>query len=149
MAERYPVDFEALQKGDFIAPEVIEKWGGVPRHSIKYGFKLLAFKANVEKELRDLKRPMTLKSEKYGLRLLNDPDASRYRSDRQKHLLTNAVVQHRGLIEVDRGRLSDEESEVHDRRTMVSSLFVSAISGVRKEVRRLAHKRQTPGLPSE
>lgn len=148
MAEHWPIDVDSLKKGDLIAPEVIEKWGGISRHAEGYGFKVLAFKDWLERALRDRGRPICLKGEQYGLRALDDPDASRYRSQRQKRALRAVAIQHRGLAEVDVRRLSPEERQVHDRRTVVSGLFVSAIAGARKEIHQLPHRRQTPGLPS-
>jgi len=131
----WPVDIEALQKGDRIGSEVIEEWSGVPRSSRDYPMQVLKLRNHIEKRLPE---DWTLVSECDGIRILPDDEASPYLAKSQKQRMRGLYRDHRRLGAVDQTQVQDKNS--HDRRLLVSSFITSALSNVRKQIRLLPHK---------
>ena len=111
--EKYPFDFDSLNKGDYIPPERIEDIVKLPRTHQYYSLKLLALREQIEMELESRGRPVNVKSEKGGLRILTDEEARPYaeglfnqaaRALRRSHV-RSCIIDTANLNEEDKKRL--------------------------------------------
>jgi hypothetical protein len=137
---------EQLSKGDYISPTEIEEITNTVQSTPAYQFALMGLKGQIEKSLRSLGRPATLKAEANGLRILTDSEAAVYnprRSDLARHQL---FLSHRRNLEVDDTNLSETERQEHYRRLEVQGKYVSALQKVERQLRVEPTKRKTPGL---
>ena len=137
---------ESLQKGSFISPSEIEGITGVIIGTPNYQFALMQLRYEIENELGHLGRPVTVKSEGAGLRILTDSEASIY-NERQGNLARFKLFRaFRRNKNVDEANLSDPERQVHYRTLEVQGKYVQALKRVRQELSLEPSKRMTPGL---
>ena len=133
MAEKFPLDFDAIEKGSVIEESQCRK---IIKHSseTEYQLGLLKLKSLIEDRLQDRGVVVTIKCHKGALVILTDSEASEYNEERQKHSLKAFAVSHRRLIGVDTARLNSEQKMNHERRLVQGGLFLSAINDTRKKI---------------
>ena len=75
----YPLDIKALEKGDYIPPEMCEERTKCKdRNHKNYSLELEAFKERIDLELMRLGRNWTLRCRKDGIAILIDAEASEH-----------------------------------------------------------------------
>lgn len=155
-AERWPIDFDAIQKGDVIPVSQLETILGVSRfarsgthfvENAEYQKLLKDFQGKVKHELRKRDIKMTVACDHGTITFLEDEEAAHY-NDRlfrsgEKRMRT-AAQQAMGC---DANQMT-EETRTRWRRSLV--VMGAKLAGMRssyKQVQAVPHQRKTPGLP--
>ena len=133
-AERFPIDMDALKKGSYIEPDIIERAYGTKREMADHQLSCLKLAKEIERYLRDRGFVWTLKQERGGLRILEDAEASEYNAQLGDKNLRSIVRVHNRQSHVDVGALSDEEARHHEHRLLRSSFYVQAIADTRRKL---------------
>lgn len=129
--EKWPLDFDAINKGDIIT-EAQCRAALNPRDDKDFQLKLLTLKEEIERRHAELGTILTIKVTRNSLHILTDAEASEYNENRQQHALRHFVKSHRRLIGVEIGNLSSEQAGEHDRRIAHSANYMTAIKETRK-----------------
>jgi hypothetical protein len=144
----YPLDFDALGKGSVVPVAVIETIAKAQAGTEVYRLEMLRLAKRIEGELAERGERVTVRSDKLALRILTDEEASAYNPRQVRRHLRGAVRSHRRNEAVDRGNLSAETLQGHDRRLVIDGATLAAAGTERRrQFALLAHRRQTPGLP--
>lgn len=143
---RYPLDFDAITKGDVIPAETLERITGEKRGTVEYQFKVLKLRGQIEAACRDRDYPVTLRGQGDDLKVLQDEDASPH-NERLMNSNLNCFKKHyRQLLEVDMGNLTEEQKKDHERRVLYYSFYRQAVCDAGKKIRLMAEKRSVPGI---
>lgn len=145
LTDKYPLDFDAIYKGQYITQTELRKITGKTPGTDEYQFALLSLQAAIQS-----KTSCTVKiANKFELQVLTDEDASRHN---HKLFLQNV----RGMrsrfdlnTAVDIAELSEEQKAKHERNLVVQSLYIQAITMTAKQITVAAHKRQLPSKATE
>jgi predicted small secreted protein len=132
--EKYPFDFDALQKGDLIDAIHIEKVLRLSRGTPAYQLKLMGLKDEVERELMQRGRPVTVKIEKQSLRILTDAEATEYNEARFNHQLRGAKRSFHRQMNVDVSQLTEDQKASHERRVLWQGGIMTAIVNEKKRL---------------
>lgn len=111
----YPIDFDALRKGDVVSPEVISAVYGVERSSRGFQVCALNLKDRIERALGERGYPVTVKTEMDAIRILTDAEAVQYNAASFERGVSAMARSHRRLAAVDHAQLDARESEKRDR----------------------------------
>jgi hypothetical protein len=76
--EKYPFDFDSLQKGDVIPVEMLEEITKMSRSHKDFNLKILGLREQIEHELEGRGRPVNVKCDHGSLRILTDEEAVPY-----------------------------------------------------------------------
>jgi hypothetical protein len=131
-AQPFPLDFEALRKGDVIAPEVIEAAYRVSRADRNYQLATMKLKERIERDLEARGYPVTIKQEKDALRILTDPEAVEYNDAAFKASLRAIGRAHHRLCVVDTEQLTEQERRAHSRAVMGQAMQIAGMRNARK-----------------
>jgi hypothetical protein len=143
-ATRFPIDYDALNKGDTIPADRCEQILGIKQSVPRYALALLGLKERVEDELHERGKNWTLRTEKGALRVLTDAEASTYNhheSRRHRHALKRRFALGSA---VDMANLTDDQRKEHERTLYTDGRYVQAMEDTRKQLRSEAHQRATP-----
>jgi hypothetical protein len=145
--DRYPVDFDVLERGDAIAIEQLESILGMRKDHRLFPLKTCSLGNLIERNLASRGKVVTCRVKNGALLVCDDEDMSEYNRKRHRQALRKAVRSHVQTAAVDVSRLSTEQRAMHEKDVCNQAKYVAAIAGVRKEIRMTAAKRITPGLP--
>ncbi len=140
------VNIESLQKGDYLSPIEIEEITGEIEGTQEYQFALMQLRQEIESGLRCLGRPVTIKTEGAGLRVLTDAEAAVYNArhgDLARFKLFRAFRRNQA---VDEANLSDPERQAHYRTLEIQGKYVQALKQISRQLSVEPVKRMTPGL---
>ncbi len=146
-AQRYPLDYEALKKGDVISQEQLEHITGEQAGTQEFQLKVLGLREKIEGAKEDMGEPVVLASHENTLRVLTDLEASeRLNGHRRRAVrLLRRTVRRFGAVDVT--EFSGDELYTHNRRVEIAGkTLVGAMVGQREAAKALPHKRQTPRL---
>lgn len=141
--ERYPLDFDALKKGDGISREKCESILRVSATDDKYGLKLLALKETVVRGLENRGLPVTVVCDHGGLKILTDEEAAEYNPIQFTLGLQKAAQAHRRTMLVDQSGLTVDARKSLDRRIEIQGKVLQAVSETRKTLTAEPHRRIT------
>ena len=148
--ELYPLDIEALEKGDHIPVEMCEPYTkSKDRHHRLYSLELEQLKASIEKRLAEMGRNWTLWCPRGGISVLTDKEAS---TENKRRFDLHGRARKRRLskmLGVDVSNLDSDTQRSHEHSTVCMTMEVAAAGRARREARLTAHKRTTPGLPGK
>lgn len=141
LTDKYPLDFDAIFKGQVITQAELEQITGKKSGTDEYQFALLSLQSMIQE-----KTSCTVKiSNKVELKVLTDEEASQHN---YKLFLQN-VRGMRSRFElntaVDVAELSEGQRTKHERNLVVQSLYVQAITTTAKQIAVESHKRRLPG----
>lgn len=147
IAERSPIDYDAIRKGDFISPELIERVTATKRADYKtYNFALMGFKVELEREMQRRGHPIVSKTEGDGIRVLTDAEAVEYTASRHKNIAGQMVRNHvRSVAGVDTRNLSADQLRRHERDVIARSRELQAMKDSRRQFR--SQERKPEALP--
>jgi hypothetical protein len=147
VAERYPLDYDALAKGQTIDADRIEEIVGVSRTLATYSGKQVQLAATIEEELADRGKPVTVQCIGAEIRILTDSEALAATDNRFRKYLRQARKANRNLAEIDVRNLSAKERQLHDREMVVQAAI---IAGAQESKRHAIaeYQRRVPGLPA-
>lgn len=146
-ASRFPLDYEALKKGDTIPAARVEKIAGVLRGSEGYEFAVLKVCKQIERELAVRERLWTVVVRGEDVVILTDAQAATYTDDQQRQAMRRLKRNFHRQVAVDVLELSEEERAKHERAVEVNGKTLqAAMTARRKAMRITAHERSTPKL---
>jgi hypothetical protein len=144
--KQYPLDFDALQKGDVISVEQIENIFGIKRTDRNFWAKTLNLRDRIAKEMIDRNRPVTVRTSQGALHICQDREATVYNHKRVGHAYRTMIKAHRRQLCVDVSDFTVEEKTEHDKRLLTSGAMSAACMAVRRSPKLAAAVRKTPGL---
>lgn len=130
IGEPHPLNFDALQKGDIISAEQIESITQCQRSHRSYQLRVLALKEQIQRELRDRGRVVTIACRKDALHILTDAEAAEYNERAMGEYFRRAGRALYRKIHVDQSQLTDEERKVHQRQIEVRNRQMQALRKV-------------------
>ena len=119
---RYPLNFDALKRGDSLSASECEKILAIGQSDDRYWKKLLRLKTEIEEhfeERGDLSIVATTRDN--GIQILTEEEASPYLQKRDKEgrgIMKRAIA--KGAL-IDRSKLLDATREQHDRWLIVAT----------------------------
>lgn len=141
------IDVWKLAKGDYVSPEFLEGLTGFLRYTQDYSLAVMGIRDDLERRLKAIGNPVTIKQEDKGLRLLTDSEAAEYNAQRGDTLLRQMGRAHERNLAVDSNNLSTEEDRQHLRNLQVQGTILSAAKKIKRQFRLRPFERRTPGLP--
>lgn len=148
-AQRFPIDYETLQKGDVVPVERIEEIVNMKRDDVRFSLKVAALVDRIRRELLDRDKPWTVAVVKGQIRVLTDAEATIYQRQRREQAHRSERQAFFYISKVDVAALTPEQRVEHEREVINSGRFIQAMENVRKQMRLEASKRAVPGLPSD
>lgn len=145
-AEKYPLDYDLLKKGDLIPPEHVETVVKMSRTSPQYGLKVLAFKQQIESELEARGRPMVLKCEKGGLKVLTDEEARPYTEQQFRQHQHGLRRAHMRTCVIDSSNLSSEDRQRLESQILAQGAKLAALRKVTRKLLASPHKSDIPKI---
>lgn len=128
MAEKYPLDFLTLAKGDVIQAEQIEAIYGRPRSDPRFSFDMLALSREIERQRSDL----VTRQDHGTIRIMTDLEASEYldqQTDRHTHGLRRNAAR---AARIDVSGFSMSQRLLHDARERKAAMVALAAEGARR-----------------
>lgn len=128
---KYPMDTEHLQKGQVLDIPTLEAIFG-QRYDIStdWDLQLMKLQGIIHADRADI----TVVIDRDRLRVLTDAEASEH----NMHLVARGarliVSRNERLLGVDRGQLTVDESNEHDRRVLVSAALAAGVSDARRRI---------------
>ena len=146
-AEKYPLDYDMLSKGDYLTPEEVERATDVRRDDHKqYQFSVMRLCKEISQNMEARGDPVTVCSHQDGIKILTDEEASIYNEAEFERGRRKMVRSHVRLRKVDLMALSDE-NQVRTLRCMeVQSKQLQAMRQSKREA--LAEARKRAALPA-
>lgn len=142
----YPLDFDALKKGDRIAAETIKRITGKEPGSDEYNFGRLRLRQQIQDEIEERRgETVTVKNNGDGLVILTDTEATEHNHRQFKTNIRALHERHFRMMGVDREQLDGETIAKHDRRIGSQAAVILALNN---SPVRFAHRpiqRQLPG----
>lgn len=134
-AERYPIDFDALQKGDSIPVSIIEHYCGHRHGTEQYAFAVMGLQSEIERRLAERETPVyaVITSRAGELHILKDAEGSECAFRRVKN---HAAAIHRNtkrLSLIDAASLTAEQQRAHETRLLVSVQMSGGLRASRRE----------------
>lgn len=145
-ATPFPIDFDALKKGDVISKDVIADFYGVEIGDRRYPLRAMAFSERICKEMERRGRPVIVTCENDDLRVLTDKEASLYMERRFKETRRAAVTLHARAIRIDTSNIDPDRCRQHDRMLIEHAAEIAAAASARRKVMRL-RPTEPPKLP--
>ena len=146
MSERYPVDVDALCKGDVITIERLENILGMKRHDPRWWRSVLGVKTNIERQLRRGGRVLTLRQRQGDLVVCDDNEASSYNPREIEAGIRRSARAHERNLHVDVGNLDDARRVAHERNLVVYGRMLYAAKSARRDLKPTETVRDTPTM---
>lgn len=112
---RFPLDFDKLQRGDFLTPEQVEAATLKPRTDPQFWAASLQLRSLILAHFRGRGDLVTIISEGDGLRILTHSEQAEYAPMREERAVRQLVLSHAEGKAVDVAQLSDEQRQRHER----------------------------------
>lgn len=147
-ATPFPLDFDALNKGDVISEDRLESITSEKRGTKEYQFKTMSLADRIERELaeRGLSAYAVVRREQ--IRILTDDEAKEH----TEHLGLQAVRKlfraFRKGAAVDTTGFTIDQKQEHERQILMLGRYAAAIKQVRRELTVEPTTRNVPGLVS-
>ncbi len=131
---RYPLDFDALKKGDVIPAEQLESITSEKRGTEDYRFKVLKLCERIKAELAERNYPVTLTQRGQGIHILTDEEASPHNEMLIRQDVGKVMRHFRQLVAVNPVALTDEQRTDHEQRILTMGRYVAAIKSAKREI---------------
>lgn len=135
-AQRWPIDFDELEKGSTIGPEVIEKAFNVERGSREYRLKVMALREDIEEHFTGRGILVWVKSEGDSLIVLTDEAAQPYLDNLGDSLLRRfgkVQLVNRGL---DPTQMTEDTRRAHESSVVRNSRLLQALHAERLKLKK-------------
>lgn len=131
---RYPIDFDALKKGDVISVEALIRITGLKPNEDGYPWAVMQLRSRIEEELEVRGYPVTLAQIKGDLHILEDAEASSYNWSTHNKAIRGLYKSYRRNRSVDISALDEDQKRQHSKRLSNQSVYVQAISQAHKRI---------------
>src|SRR3990167_11413014 len=119
MTEKFPLDFDLLDKGSVISADTLTDIFSLPVDDPRYRLKCLSLVEQITRQLSDRGIEATVCQSRGSIRVLTDSEATTY-NERQGLLGRRKIRKSfRRLLNVDTANLSDKERSAHDKRLLL------------------------------
>ena len=147
----YPLDFDALEKGQAWTPDDLERLTEKGRGTDPYRWAVLAIKDRIVRECKDRGKEFTLAVVKGCLRILTDEEAAVYNASAFRAGIRRSRRSYRRLARtVDAAKLTEGQAKDHERNLLVCGRVLVAAKAARSEALSVSvHSRSVPGLPGK
>lgn len=147
--ERYPIDFDALRKGDAIPVSVIEQYSGQKYGTEKYAFALMGLQSEIERRLAERDDPIfaVITSKSGEIHILNDAEGSECAFRRVKNSAASIYRNSKRLTRIDVNDLTSEQKRVHENRLLVSVQMNTVFRGTYHDAQPVEVARDSGTLP--
>lgn len=147
-AARYPMDYDALNKGDVLPAELLERLLRARRGTEVYRLGLLGLRDQVVRECGLRGRHFTVVVRRDQLCVLTDEEAAEYNARAFHHGVRRSKRSLRRLVQVDAAALTAEQRREHERNVLVCGKMLQSALNERRLLTARPHVRTTPGLPA-
>lgn len=120
-AQRFPLDFQALKRGDYLTPAQVEDATLTPRHSSQYRVAMLQLRDEIRAYFLGRGEVVTVITEQDGLRILTHAEQAEHAPARARKAVQQLLISHAEGKAVDVQQLTDDERLRHERSVMRSS----------------------------
>lgn len=142
--ERYPLDFDALQKGQYIDCETLTHIFGVQPGTSLFSLETMKLKQRIECERADL----IARGEGQGLRILTDEEAGPYLHSRMASHVRGLAKTSQKRSRIDPNELDEDQRRVHESENRIAaSVAIAARQAMRKQLRIEAQQQGYKRLP--
>lgn len=114
-AQRFPLDFEQLKRGDYLNPELVEAAAQCSRFDKAFRLKVLRLREMIRAHFLAKGDLVTVVSERDGLRILTHSEQADYAPEREERAISQMLLARAEGIAVDLQQLSDEQRQRHER----------------------------------
>lgn len=142
--QRWPLDFDAINKGDTFTPDRLEVIVNFPKQTNAYRFAVLSLRERIMKELEDRNRPATVAIIKGCLCVLTDEQASVYTQRQCRIKIRGHFRNVKRMRAVCIENLSAEQRKSHERSLCIEGMVAAGIRKTRRTVKLESHQRSTP-----
>lgn len=139
-AEKYPLDFDELKKGDVITRVEIDSIIDAEKGTEKYAFELMSFISEINRELRLRGKDCVVCQVKGEIHILTDEEASRYTTRKFELSLAKAFKAHFQKLQIDRTKLNDLQQKDHDRQVINQGRILTVIKEEKNRILLEPHK---------
>jgi len=136
-AKPYPMDFDAMEKGDVISVAELERITGLKSGTSAYDFAVLKLRGLIQCEQQARGRYVVIASHKGTLRILLDKEATTYLDTTRRHLCGRLGRAHRQLTAVDTAGFSQDELVDHTHNVIRSASLISHMIAARHDAKKL------------
>ena len=127
-ATRFPLDYDALEKGCYIPPDEIQAQCEHPRDTKKYQLYVLTLIETIRKHLYANGKSYTVKQDRDGIRILTDEEATEYNASRWDMLKGQLGRTHMQMLGVQTPLLADDAARnAHLRRCQLQAFELSGM----------------------
>jgi hypothetical protein len=130
-AERYPLDYDALAKGDVIGRDRLAVILDADPESALYHARLVGLMRTIEEELELRGRPCTVRSHQGTIEILDDAAASAHNQVWFRLRCRGLKRSHRRMLAVDAANLDAEQLRGHDRALVLQGRTLAAMAAAR------------------
>lgn len=131
MTERYPFDYDTLEKGDIISTDSIEKIYGVTRFEKGFRFSLLKARAAIEMHRNDL----VVRESHDAIHILTDREADAYLAQQTESWIRRLGTTAKRTGRIDRSDFSDGERKLSEARSRMSIMAAMMAEKGRRDSR--------------
>lgn len=130
--EKYPLDFDALEKGQYIDAETLTHIFNVRPGTQLFSLKTMQLKMRIECERADL----IARGEGQGIRILTDEEAGPYLHGRMEAHVRGLAKTSQKRSRIDPNALTPEQRAMHESENRIgASVAVAARQAMRKQLR--------------
>ena len=138
--KQWPMDFDALQKGDVISVADVEQMTGKRRGTDEYRFALMNLKDMICGYLESKERMWTVSTEGDRINILTDTEAVKYTESWYESGRKRMRRMHSLAMGVDTAQLTTTLRDAHYRNIQVHGFEISAMKKSRAEALKAARK---------
>jgi ethanolamine utilization protein EutA (predicted chaperonin) len=145
---RWPIDFDALQKGSFIPVEDLERAFRANRDTRVFNFKVMGLISDIRDFFKDRReQTVTVCQKDGGITVLTDEQAVSYNAAKFSEHFRKAGQAHKRTLGIDTEQLSDDGKRRHERGVILQAAMLSAAMNAKNQVLRLQpHQRNIPQM---
>lgn len=148
--KRYPLDFDAIAKGDQWTPDELEQITSTRRGTTQYQFACLELRMRIMRECLDRGKPVTAAMVKGSLRVLTDEEASLYNAKIFRVGQRKSARSLGRLSRVNIANLTESQKQEHERNILVFGRMLAASRRAQRgQLKLIAHARQVPGITQQ
>lgn len=142
---RFPIDVDALKKGDVIPREKVEECVKAVYGTEDFRFKLLSFCGWLDTQLLHRQMDVSIRTRRGAVEILRDVDATEYDHQKQMMFFKRSKRAFDKLCAVDIGELPKATRDIHEKRLLLGGLLIrGAELGMKGQLQITPYKRDIP-----
>lgn len=130
MTNQYPIDFDAVTKGQTFTTEELERITGQSPGTDAWVWELRGLQDGIQR-----RRLFTVKNNGLELRVLTDTEAALHNQKLFRQNMRGMFARHRLDLAVDQSNLTPDERDRHGDNLITQSRYLTALTQTTKEIR--------------